>query len=164
MKFCNLCNSIILSILGVQKFNICERNDLCVPRPYCDDAKRILRFTACTCESVKSKLHAMPSQSFRIIKLHFTLCTRVQLLSMVSWKMFVDMSSLLEWLVALPTKALKTLSRENFFLSVRIWFRQLLTFALVQRPSFLFVIGSWSLSESWFYGFQLLHNRSEAPL
>ena len=48
----------------------------------------------------------MASQSFRMIKLYFTLCTRVQLLSMVSWKMFVDMSSLLEWLVALPTKAL----------------------------------------------------------
>ena len=49
----------------------------------------------------------MASQSFRMIKLYFTLCTRVQLLSMVSWKMFVDMSSLLEWLVALPTKALR---------------------------------------------------------
>ena len=49
----------------------------------------------------------MASQSFRMIKLYFTLCTRVQLLSMVSWKMFVDMSSLLEWLLDfIPKKIL----------------------------------------------------------
>ena len=70
----------------------------------------------------------MASQSFRMIKLYFTLCTRVQLLSMVIWKMFVDMSSLLEWLVALPTEALRLYPEK--ILSVRIWFRQLLTFAL----------------------------------
>ena len=51
----------IFWILG----DVCGKIDADVPRPYCDDAKRILRrhiifgFAACTCESFKSKLYAM---------------------------------------------------------------------------------------------------------
>ena len=81
----------------------------------------------------------MASQSFRMIKLYFTLCTRVQLLSMASWKMFVDMSSLLEWLLDFIPKKILFECQDLILPAVDVCF----------GTAAIFLVCDWVLKSLW---------------
>ena len=81
----------------------------------------------------------MASQSFRMIKSYFTLCTRVQLLSMVIWKMFVDMSSLLEWLLDFIPKKILFECQDLILPAVDVCF----------GTAAIFLVCDWVLKSLW---------------